>query len=42
MTKIEIINKIEEIKKLQKDGKITILRSEQRLNTLNRLLIKIN
>lgn len=41
MTQIQIINKIKEVKKLQKNGEITILRSEKRLETLNRLLIKI-
>ena len=40
MTKQEIKNKIEEVQLLWKDGKITLLRREQRLATLNRLLAK--
>jgi len=40
MTKQEIKNKIEEVKLLWKGGKITLLRREQRLATLNRLLAK--
>jgi len=35
----EILEKIEEVKQLWNDGKITLLRRENRLETLNRLLL---
>jgi hypothetical protein len=42
MTKIEILNKIKEVNQLRKDGAITLLRREQRLETLNRLLARLS
>jgi len=41
MTEKEILEKIEEVKQLWNDGKITSLMRERGLETLNRLLEKI-
>ncbi len=40
MTVIEILKTIEEVNSLFKDGKITLLRREQRIAALKRLLMK--
>ena len=41
MTTTEILKKIEEVNNLFKDGKITLIRKEQRTATLKRLLKRI-